>query len=81
MGLAQRKGSLSPGFDADIVLFDPAAQYRWQPLGPSDRAGSIWAGMPAKGQVTDVWLRGQRAVVGARLIADQPGGQFLSRRF
>ena len=81
MGLKGRKGRLAEGHDADIVLFDPTPEYRWEPLGPSDRAGSIWAGTPVQGQVTDVWLRGARVVAGARLVQDQPGGMFLPRKF
>ncbi|MDX2475677.1 MAG: amidohydrolase family protein [Candidatus Krumholzibacteria bacterium] len=81
MGLHGRKGRLAPGYDADVVLFDPTPEYRWEPLGPSDRAGSIWAGTPVQGQVTDVWLRGSRVVNGARLVPDQPGGMFLPRQF
>jgi dihydropyrimidinase len=81
MGLAGRKGRLAPGHDADIVLFDPAARYRWEPLGRSDRAGSLWAGLPACGRVTEVWLRGQPVVVDGQLAPVQPGGVFLPRRF
>jgi len=81
MGLKGRKGRLEPGFDADIVLFDPEPEYRWEPLADSDRAGSIWAGMPAKGLVTDVWLRGRQVVASARLLLEQPGGIFLPRQF
>jgi dihydropyrimidinase len=79
MGLAGRKGRLEPGYDADIVLFDPRPEYRWEPLGRSDRAGSLWAGLPVRGLVRDVWLRGRRVVVGGRLAAEQPGGIFLPR--
>ena len=79
MGLAGRKGQLAPGFDADIVLFDPTAQYRWKPLGESDRAGSLWAGLPVTGQVRDVWLRGRQVVSSGQLTLDQPGGEFLPR--
>jgi dihydropyrimidinase len=81
MGLAGRKGQLAPGFDADIVLFDPAASYRWEPLGHSDRAGSLWAGLPVTGRVRDVWLRGRQVVAGGKLALDQPGGEFLPRHF
>jgi dihydropyrimidinase len=79
MGLQGRKGRLEPGYDADIVLFDPRASYRWAPLGPSDRAGSLWAGLPVTGRVKDVWLRGRRVVAGGILVPDQPGGEFLPR--
>jgi len=80
MGLAGRKGRLEPGFDADVVVFDPEPEYRWEPLGDSDRAGSIWRGMPARGLVTDVWLRGRRVVEEGRLLPAPPGGIFLPRR-
>jgi len=80
LGLAGRKGRLAPGCDADIVLFDPEPEYRWKPLGASDRAGSIWAGTPVRGRVTDVWLRGTRVVAGGRLAPDQAGGVFVPRR-
>jgi len=80
MGLGGRKGQLAPGFDADIVLFDPHAEYRWEPLGASDRAGSLWAGLPVTGLVRDVWLRGRKVVADGKLTLDQPGGEFLPRR-
>jgi dihydropyrimidinase len=80
MGLADCKGQLAPGFDADIVLFDPVPSYRWEPLAGSDRAGSLWAGLPVTGRVRDVWLRGRQVVSAGKLTLDQPGGDFLTRR-
>ena len=80
MGLGARKGKLEPGYDADIVLFDPRPKSRWEPLGRSDRAGSLWAGMPVQGRVRDVWLRGRQVVQNGRLVSDQPGGLYLERR-
>lgn len=80
MGLGDRKGRLAAGYDADIVLFDPAPEYRWEPLGPSDRRGSIWAGMPVCGRVRDVWLRGRQVVAGGRLTAGEATGRYLERR-
>jgi dihydropyrimidinase len=80
MGLQDRKGRLAPGYDADIVLFDPAARYSWEPLDRSDRPGSLWAGQPVTGAVRDVWLRGRQVVQGGRLVIDQPGGIFLPRQ-
>lgn len=79
MGLGGRKGRLLPGHDADIVVFDPEPAYRWEPLGPSDRPGSLYAGLPVRGRVTDVWLRGRRVVKDGRLCPDRPGGAFLPR--
>ena len=79
MGLGARKGRLAPGFDADIVLFDPEARYTWQPAAGSDVAGSLWDGRPAVGRVTDVWLRGIPVVRDGALCPEQPGGVFLPR--
>lgn len=79
MGLFGRKGRLQPGYDADIVCFDPQAEGRWQPLGASDRAGNLYTDLPVTGRVTDVWLRGRRVVASGRLCWNQPGGEFLPR--
>lgn len=80
MGLQQRKGRVATGLDADLVLFDPEARYDWQPLGSSDVAGSLWAGRPVIGRVTDVWLRGTLVVRDGALCTRQPGGTFLPRQ-
>jgi dihydropyrimidinase len=80
MGLEGRKGQLAPGYDADIVLFDPKAEYRWTPLGQSDPASSLWKGLPVTGSVRDVWLRGRQVVAAGKLTLEQPGGEFLPRR-
>jgi len=80
MGLGHCKGRLAEGFDADLVIFDPSPEYRWQPLGQSDHAGSLWKGMPARGAVQDVWLRGRQVVQNGRLVIDQAGGNFLTRK-
>ncbi|MCP4291545.1 MAG: amidohydrolase family protein [bacterium] len=80
VGLGHRKGYLKEGFDADLVVFNPNPEYRWTPLGQSDRHGSLWNGMSAQGAVQDVWLRGKQTVQNARLIQEQPGGEFLPRK-
>lgn len=80
MGLGHCKGRLAEGFDADIVIFDPKPEYRWEPLGQSDQAGSLWKGMPARGAVQDVWLRGRQVVQNGRLVIDQSGGIFQPRK-
>jgi dihydropyrimidinase len=80
MGLGGRKGSLAPGLDADVVVFDPDAAHAWRPAPGSDPEGSIWVGQRVTGRVTDVWLRGRRVVSGGALSDDQPGGRYLARR-
>jgi dihydropyrimidinase len=80
MGLGRRKGRIAPGFDADLVLFDPRAEQVWRPLGESDPQSSLYAGVRVTGMVRRVWLRGRLVVDGGRLIPDAAPGCFLSRR-
>jgi len=79
MGLAGRKGRIAVGHDADLVLFDPAAEYRWQPLGASDRRASLYAERWVRGRVKEVWRRGQQVVTGGQLSADPGCGSFIRR--
>jgi dihydropyrimidinase len=81
MGLGRRKGRIAPGFDADLVLFDPQAEQIWQPLGASDPQSSLYAGTRVTGAVRRVWLRGRLVVDGGRLIPGAASGCFLPRRF
>jgi dihydropyrimidinase len=79
MGLAGRKGRLAPGYDADIVLLDPQAEYRWRPLGASDPASSLWAGLPCQGAVRTVLLRGRVVVEDGKLLDNCKEGEFIVR--
>ncbi len=79
MGFKGRKGRLQPGFDADIVAFDPHREYRWEPLGRSDRQGSLYKGTPVTGKVVRVWRSGRLMVEGGRLTDRAKPGRFLPR--
>lgn len=79
LGLGDRKGRLEPGYDADVVLFDPREEYRWRPAPGSDALGSLWAGLPVTGRVRDVWLRGLRAVESGRPATGLAPGRFQAR--
>ncbi len=53
------KGSLAPGKDADIVLFDPSLDVTiTQDMMHSDCDYTIWEGTKLKGYVTDTYVRG-----------------------
>ena len=79
MGLAGRKGKIAPGYDADLVLFEPEAEYRWQPLGQSDPTSSLYAGSHVVGAVSSVWRRGLLVVANGKLLTGVSQGRFLSR--
>lgn len=55
-GLAPRKGTLAPGADADLVLWDPQATCTVVPLPPYDH--TIYDGLTVRGRAERVWLRG-----------------------
>lgn len=74
-GLLHRKGTLLPGTDADIVVFDPQSTTRIIPLG----VGScIYEGMEVRGRIIDVVSRGRFVVQSGRLIGGR--GEYVARR-
>ena len=79
-GLAPRKGSLAPGSDADIVLFDPKAG---GPLEDSElhrAAGfSPFRGLDLKGRVRTTISRGEVIYDAGKVIAEPGRGRFVHR--
>ncbi len=67
------KGSIGPGYDADLVAFGPDEEFtvdlrtlhHRNPVGP-------YGGRTLRGVVRDTWLRGER-------VGDAPGGRLLRR--
>ncbi|MFB6310608.1 MAG: dihydroorotase family protein [Salinirussus sp.] len=78
-GLPQ-KGTLEPGTDADIVIFDPE---RTQEISADTNASaadySIYEGRTVHGAVDAVFLRGNRIVANGQLVGDPGDGEFLER--
>jgi dihydropyrimidinase len=79
-GLAPRKGSLAPGADADVVLFDPAAE--WVMGRDTLHMATDWSayeGLPVTGKVLKVWSRGELIVDGQELLGRPGRGRYLRR--
>jgi dihydropyrimidinase len=79
-GLAPRKGSLAPGADADVVLFDPEA--KWVMGRDTLHMAADWSayeGLPVTGKVVKVWSRGELIVDGEELRGRPGRGRYLRR--
>ncbi len=71
-GLYPRKGSLLPGADGDVVIFDDRAETE------ITDTESIYHKRKTKGQVQDVFLRGRQIVENGVFLGSQ--GEYVSRK-
>jgi len=76
-GMWPRKGSLMPGFDADVVLFDPKPRWRVQ-THHGDADHTAWLGESMKGCVVSTMLRGSFVVRNGEFLGGK--GEFVARR-
>ncbi|WP_320670129.1 dihydropyrimidinase [Patulibacter defluvii] len=79
-GLAGRKGELTVGADADVVVFDP--ERRWTITAAAQRSRvdySPYEGTTVTGTVERVYRGGRLAVDGGRVLAAPGDGAFLPR--
>ena len=78
-GLYPRKGVLAPGSDADIVVYDPAAD---SVITAADQAANVdyapFEGFRTSGSIASVWLRGRKVVEHGAILADR-GGIYIPR--
>ena len=79
-GLAPQKGSLIPGADADIVLFDP--EEKWI-MGPDTlhmaTDWSAYEGIEITGRIVKVFSRGKLLVDGGECLAAGGWGRYIHR--
>jgi len=76
-GLWPRKGDLAPGFDADIVLFDPRPQRVLSVAELHSRAGfSPYEGLTVTGRVNTTIVRGQIVYQGGEVVGKPDFGRF-----
>jgi dihydropyrimidinase len=79
-GLFPRKGTIQPGADADLVVFDP--NYRGVVSAKTQQMNvdySAFEGWPQVGRCDTVSVRGKIQVLGGTFVGDQARGNFLRR--
>lgn len=79
-GMFPRKGTLSPGSDADIVIFDPNETHTLSAASHHMNVDySAYEGWPVTGKVKMVILRGQVAIDNGRCLLQKGYGKFIKR--
>jgi dihydropyrimidinase len=79
-GMFPRKGTIAPGSDADIVLFDPAHEHTLSAATHHMRVDySAYEGWALTGKVRTVVLRGRIAIQDGQCLLPKGYGQFIKR--
>ena len=74
-----RKGIIAPGYDADIALVDPNAEWTVRAAASeSSQEYTPFEGFHLTAAVTDTFVRGHRVLAGGRVAGD-PIGQYVRR--
>jgi allantoinase len=76
-GLWPRKGTIAPGSDADVVLFDPQGEWTLEPADSITRGIDPYVGRAFRGRVVRTLVRG-RTVYGED-AGGAPHGRFIGR--
>ena len=80
-GLAPKKGSITPGADADLVLFNPKA--KWTMSQKSLHMATDWSAyenIEVTGKIEKVFARGELIIDGEKCLAQKGRGRYLHRR-
>ncbi len=76
--LAHRKGSLRPGLDADIVIYDPQGEHILTDAEQATIGGfTPYKGMKVRGRVRDTLVRGQIIVRDGDLVGPRGWGRYI----
>ena len=80
-GLYPRKGTIAPGSDADILIWDPAQIHTISAdTHHMNTDYNVYEGMTVRGWPQKVFLRGRLIVDGDTWLGERGSGQFLRRR-
>ena len=80
MGLYPQKGTLAPGSDADVLIFDPEREWRVEVDELNmDTDYSCWEGWDLKGKARTVLQRGVVLIEDEQIVGPRGGGRFLPR--
>jgi dihydropyrimidinase len=80
-GLAPQKGNITPGADADVVLFDPKA--KWSMSQATLHMASDWSAyedIDITGKIEKVFSRGELIIDGEQCLAQKGRGRYLHRK-
>lgn len=80
-GLFPQKGTIAPGSDADLVIFDPALE--WTITAREQQQASDYTpyeGLRMKGRVAKVLLRGEVIVEEGKYVGKPGDGKFIARQ-
>ena len=80
-GLAPQKGSLTPGADADVVLFNPETKCTMSHA--TLHMASDWSayeGIDVTGKIEKVFSRGELIIDGEKCLAQKGRGHYLHRK-
>lgn len=79
-GLYPQKGSLNPGADADIVIWDPEKRFKYGVAHSHQRTDyNLFEGWDIAGYPEKVFLRGKLIVDGEQWLGKSGDGKFLKR--
>jgi dihydropyrimidinase len=80
-GLSPRKGAITPGADADLVVWDPRPEWKVTRARLHDGTeDSPYLGMTVRGAIRYVFLRGRLIVAHGEFIDSPSRGRYLARR-